>query len=102
MSRDFEIGDVLTLANNSTLRLAAGLHQWRGEVAIANSISWNDGTEVDSNQGSLTVSYSVIRGGWPGPGNLNLDPKFIDASGAGSASLNSRVARRSRGLRVER
>jgi len=49
-----------------------------GTISVANSILWDDSTpEID---GSCTVSYSDVEGGVMGPGNLNTDPKFVDAA----------------------
>jgi len=45
---------------------------------ITNTISW--GNTAPSNPeiyGNLTVSYSNVKGGYPGTGNINSDPLFI-------------------------
>ncbi|MDF1697022.1 MAG: discoidin domain-containing protein [Saprospiraceae bacterium] len=50
----------------------------RGASAtITNSILRNPGTEI---VGSSNVSYSNIEGGYPGTGNLDVEPNFVDAS----------------------
>jgi hypothetical protein len=38
----------------------------------------NDEVQVDA---SSSASFSDIQGGFPGPGNLDLDPLFVDAAG---------------------
>ena len=44
---------------------------------IKNCIFWGDsGSEINN---LSTVTYSDIQGGFSGPGNMNTDPRFIDA-----------------------
>jgi len=43
---------------------------------LINSIVWNN-TPQEIN-GSVTVTYSDIAGGWTGTGNINEDPLFVD------------------------
>jgi hypothetical protein len=47
---------------------------------IQNSIfRENGGSAIDcSSCGSLTVEHSLVQGGWPGLGNLDADPLFVD------------------------
>ncbi len=48
-------------------------------LAITNSIFWNGGDEIGIAEGSsVCVEYSDIHGGWPGEGNINIDPLFAD------------------------
>ena len=44
--------------------------------SIVNCILWNNSSPEIS--GLPTVSYSDIRGGWEGEGNLDIDPLFVD------------------------
>jgi predicted outer membrane repeat protein len=47
-------------------------------VTITNSIFWdNDPDEIDIINGSISITYSDIEGGWPGEGNIDEDPLFI-------------------------
>ena len=47
-------------------------------ATVVNSILWNDGTEIIKRTNStVSVSYSIVRGGWPGDGNVDLDPLFL-------------------------
>ncbi len=49
-----------------------------GFPVIANGIFWgNTGTALSSD---LNVSYSIVQGGYPGIGNSNADPFFVNAS----------------------
>ncbi len=47
--------------------------------SIINSIIWGNspGSMVDRSE-RVTVSRSDVEGGWPGVGNLDVDPKFVD------------------------
>jgi len=48
-------------------------------ITIVNSIFWNnDATFNPEIDGTPTVTFSDIRGGWTGSGNINADPLFID------------------------
>jgi hypothetical protein len=45
---------------------------------IVNSIFWGNGTDGANLAGSnLIVSYSDVKGGWTGTGNINEDPLFV-------------------------
>ncbi|MEM8899098.1 MAG: choice-of-anchor Q domain-containing protein [Bacteroidota bacterium] len=49
-----------------------------GEGEIVNSIIWqNPGTQPVVGNDLLSIKYSVIQGGYVGPGNLNTDPQFL-------------------------
>lgn len=53
------------------------------QVTVVNTIIWNNSPfEIHLTGGSITVSYSDVRGGWPGTGNIDADPLFADADGA--------------------
>jgi predicted outer membrane repeat protein len=70
-----------SIHNNSAATLGGGIY---GEPSttplnLANSIIWSN--TPDSINGAATVTYSNIEGGWPGTGNINVDPLFADSSG---------------------
>jgi hypothetical protein len=47
---------------------------------ITNSILWRNGGEIldlDSPASTTTVSFSVVKGGWPGVGVIDSDPLFV-------------------------
>jgi hypothetical protein len=47
-------------------------------ITVTNSILYNGGTEISSNDTSIvTVAYSDVQGGWSGTGNLNTAPHFV-------------------------
>ncbi len=43
---------------------------------ITNCIFWGNNGEL-ANDGKSTVTYSIVEGGYPGTGNLDLDPLFV-------------------------
>ena len=51
---------------------------------LTNCILWNNGCDDPVNEitnfddSTVTVSYSDIRGGWDGTGNIDTDPLFVD------------------------
>jgi predicted outer membrane repeat protein len=63
-------------------------------LEITNCILWNGGNEIDDG-GEVLVTYSNVEGGWPGQGNINVDPMFVDLNGAdnvlGTADDNLRL-----------
>jgi predicted outer membrane repeat protein len=51
-------------------------------VVMANCILWDGGAAVWNNDGStITITYSDVEGGWPGDGNIDGHPLFVDADG---------------------
>ncbi|XSG76812.1 hypothetical protein ACP8Y2_07350 [Herpetosiphon llansteffanensis] len=56
-----------------------------GTLNLHNSIVWgNNGiapVNGSNNNRNLTVSYSIVQGGFVGTGNSSNDPQFIDAAG---------------------
>ncbi|MHC4154631.1 MAG: right-handed parallel beta-helix repeat-containing protein [Planctomycetota bacterium] len=71
-----------TFVNNSASEGSAVTHVPSGWCApisleITNSILWNSGPEIHSSAASITaVTYSNIRDGYPGQGNIDIDPGF--------------------------
>lgn len=49
---------------------------------VRNCIVWSDRRGVDSDifisSGGAALTYTVVRGGWPGAGNMDVDPLFVD------------------------
>jgi hypothetical protein len=85
-----------TVAGNSSDSSGAGLllGDFPSQAEVVNSIFWgNDGAgasgsldQIDSPfGGSITVTYSSVQDGWPGTGNIDADPLFVDPRPASSA-----------------
>jgi hypothetical protein len=52
------------------------------DVIIHNSILWHDSNNIDIEDGSqVFVLYSDVKGGYPGPGNIGLPPRFANPRG---------------------
>ena len=50
-------------------------------ITLANCILWGNTnciTQIEAVGSSPNVTYSCIQGGWPGVGNISLDPRFVD------------------------
>jgi len=78
--------DVLNCTfTENTAQYGAAIYVYRGSMTLTNSILWNDQASSSGNEiyntGSITVSYCDVKGGWPGTGNINADPYFVDAAG---------------------
>ena len=90
--------------NTATAGRALALHDWSGggpsNFVMGNSILWDGGDEISNeNESTITITYSDVQGGWPGGGNINSDPSFVDADGpddiGGTADDNLRLSIRS-------
>jgi len=48
---------------------------------VTNCILWNNGDEISDyfTKDSVIVTYSDVQGGWPGEGNIDVDPLFVNA-----------------------
>ncbi|MBM3242611.1 hypothetical protein FJZ31_40640 [Candidatus Poribacteria bacterium] len=56
-----------------------GIESWQSSPVVINTIIWNNTSSAIS--GSAIVTYSDVQGGWPGIGNINADPMFVDPNG---------------------
>jgi parallel beta-helix repeat protein len=56
---------------------------FRTYLRVINCIIWDSGNIIWNDDSSpVEISYSDVRGGWPGQGNIKTDPLFVDADGA--------------------
>jgi hypothetical protein len=96
----FSHGSTVSLVNCSLSGNSASLggggisNGGNGTLVIVNSILWGDkhgesADEIDSTGGNVTVTYSDIQGGHAGTGNIDIDPKFVDAA---SGNLRLKMA----------
>jgi len=67
-----------SIAGNSAERHGADAHCRSGEVTLANCILWdNTPSEIfEGDDGTVLATYCDVRGGWPGVGNIDMDPLF--------------------------
>ena len=66
-----------TITNNNYPMGVSG-----GSLTINNSIYYNNGggTNAIWYEGTPSITYSLIQGGWTGTGNIDADPFFVDAA----------------------
>ncbi len=49
------------------------------DITWSNCIMWgNTPDEIGGSQGTYVLTYSDVQGGWPGIGNIDADPLFVD------------------------
>ncbi len=61
----------------SALACSSYLQLFPNTVAITNCILWDGPDSIfNSDNSTITVTYSDIYGGWPGEGNIDADPMF--------------------------
>ncbi len=52
------------------------------DVQVTNCVIWDGENPIWNNDGStITITYSDVHGGWPGQGNIDADPCFVDPDG---------------------
>lgn len=52
-------------------------------VVLSNCILWDGGNEIwKGEDATVVITYSDVRCGWPGDGNIVSDPLFVDPDGA--------------------
>ena len=83
------IGDAFSFAkiiNNTIIKNHAemkggALYAKSAAPTVMNSILWNnkapEGAEIFVESGTIDVSYSTVDGGWPGTGNMGVNPGLI-------------------------
>ncbi len=70
-----------TVYGNSA-NLGGGYYSRDGYGKVKNCIFWNNVDEIDAPYSKLpTVTYSDVKGGFTGVGNINLNPLFVDSPG---------------------
>ena len=74
--------DAPTLTNcafsGNTAQNGEALSSNWGDPLLVNCILWDSGDEVEDVSSTITITYSDVRGGWPGEGNIDSDPWFVD------------------------
>ncbi|MBW2561176.1 MAG: right-handed parallel beta-helix repeat-containing protein, partial [Deltaproteobacteria bacterium] len=83
-----------TLTNCTfTGNYGGGMYSYFSIATLTNCILWgNEGAEVSFGDDQPVVNYSCIQGGWPGMGNIDADPQFVDLSN-GNCHLKSEAGR---------
>ena len=72
--------DIRNITSSNNLALGGGaIFAVNSNPLLKNSILWNDtAPEISVQSGQIDVSYTNVQGSWPGTGNLNVDPNFLD------------------------
>jgi predicted outer membrane repeat protein len=71
--------------NGNSATSGGALYNQSSNPIIRNSILYgNTGGEIFNSTSSPTVSYSIVQGGYPGTGNLNIDPLLGPLANNGS------------------
>lgn len=71
-----------TIAGNVASGTGGAIRCESGTAFVRGTILWNNSpNEIDLTGGTAVVSYCDVQGGWPGEGNLDTDPLFVDADG---------------------
>jgi hypothetical protein len=84
MANDYESSPALTnctFRGNYAYYGGAGMYN-KGNCSpvLSNCIFWNDGEEIKNDgEPTMTITYSNVRDGWPGEGNIDAEPIFADA-----------------------
>ncbi|MFK7960344.1 MAG: hypothetical protein AB8G96_07435 [Phycisphaerales bacterium] len=94
--------DNSTIAGNSSSN-GGGIFVTGGGHTVDNSIVWGNSPNSVNTQTGIVISWSIVDGGWGGPGTNNLDadprlvnpaggdPSFLAGSPAADAGNNTRV-----------
>ncbi len=82
-----------TFTENSTQAVGGGaIRNYNAASQFANCIFWNDyPDEFYDSSLAATVEYSNIQGGFPGEGNIDVDPLFVSGA-AGNYCLSQTAA----------
>ncbi|MCH8006449.1 MAG: right-handed parallel beta-helix repeat-containing protein [Planctomycetes bacterium] len=55
------------------------IYNFNSSPTVTNCILWgNTPNEITDGEPAAKVRYSDVQGGWPGTGNIDLDPLFVD------------------------
>jgi hypothetical protein len=75
----------VTFSGNTAETQGGGMEHSNSNSTLTNVIMWGNtapsSAEISHSDGTLTVTYSNIRGGYSGTSNINSDPLFVDADG---------------------
>jgi len=76
-------------ANRASIGRGGALFDTLGEAVLHNCILWDNTSpgpgadeifNLPTARGATTVTYSLVKGGWAGEGNIDSDPVFVDSA----------------------
>jgi hypothetical protein len=76
----------VTFSGNTAAWYGSAMYSQESTPNIINTIIWGNtpgDSQMLNDRGVSTVTYSIIAGGFPGTGNLNLDPQLINLADNG-------------------
>ncbi len=75
---EYSIVKNCTFSDNSSAQNGSVLDFFRG-AEVTNCILWgNNSPAVDDRRGNVSMTYCNVEGGWPGEGNIDVDPCFAE------------------------
>jgi len=81
MCINFHSNSILTNCSFSKNSASSGggiCNRYNSHPIFTNCIIWNNGSEIFNLSSNPTVTYSIVKGGYTGIGNLNQNPLFIN------------------------
>ena len=69
-----------TISGNSAGSDGGGIYTLFGTNTMTNSIIWGNSSGIVNDKSVLTVTYSIVQGGFTGIGNKDMDPIFVNAA----------------------
>ncbi|UCE65250.1 MAG: right-handed parallel beta-helix repeat-containing protein [Candidatus Zixiibacteriota bacterium] len=69
-----------TICQNNRYLGAGGIDIGGSDLTVKNCIVWNNVSPQISGAGQAQISYSDVDGGWPGTGNIDSHPMFVNPS----------------------
>lgn len=68
-----------TVTGNAGNHPGGGISTDQGNPTVTNCIVWaNSSDQIKLYRGEANLTYCDIQGGWPGEGNIDADPQFVD------------------------
>lgn len=75
------------IVGNTAAATGGAIYSSGGNPVIRDSIVWGN-LGLPAVVGNVDMSFTDVQGGWPGTGNIDVDPAFVDAA-AGDYHLKS-------------
>ena len=72
-----------TLSHNTSTFSGGGISAFQSDrgPSVRNSILWGNSPDQLRNGSDYDVEFSIVQGGFDGPGNVDADPRFVDLDG---------------------
>jgi len=90
----YNLGGTPTVTNctftGNSAPFGGGIDNYNSNPIVTNCILWGNTPDAirDGGSSSTTATYSDVQGGWPGTGNIDANPLFVNAAG-GDLRLSS-------------